>query len=222
MAALREELFPELACFQFRLDPEFLLDDARTVVVLGQRGAEPALLVVQRHQRAMHPFEHWIERQEAQCGGDGLVDRTFVDAALQLSRQHADGAVVQLFPLRRKPSIERRLVKVHALEQVANIGGCGLAQVCTRGVRGKLHEPERIDGNRRRIEAHRVRFGHDQWCRHIVERAADEGDRLAQTVSRLRRGDVTPEKRGEGIAAVCLQRAQREVRQERLCLVRTK
>ena len=171
MRSLAKNLLVKRFRLPLRLDAQLAREDAHTLLVLAKRGAAPAALRVQPHQRAMHRLLQRVERQQLQRGLHGRLTGVNLPLVREKLRERLQGQLTQPLALAQQPLLERRLVDRESAEQVALIDRAGLCERRRRALADQPLEGRGVDIHGARPQRQRVAVLLQR--RGIAQRPAD-------------------------------------------------
>ena len=204
--SLRLGRHPELA-------PQGL--DARPV--LPERGAAPALAVVQLYQRAVNGLLERIEREPAQGSIDRARHVSGLDLVIEEAAESRDRSLPQAIAFGPEPGLESRLVEDETLQEVARVQVRRLPKGFRRPDGERALEVLDVEVDAARVECDGAIVCDNAGLERVARGAAQDRQRLSKTLSRLLVCTVAPEQRRELVAGAASP-GDREVREERLSL----
>jgi hypothetical protein len=189
-------------------------------LILPERGAAPAELHVEAHERSVNGLLQGIERRELEAGLDGglgPINRALVG---QQARQGLERQLAQALALGEQPVLEGWLPDSEAGQEIAVIERGRLGKALGRGGGHRLLEVCHVDSDGARVEGDAVGFDPETVSSAGTDGSADAKQGLAERGAGLGLGALAPEEAGQLVTSVGLARRHGEVGDESLGLAR--
>jgi hypothetical protein len=160
-----------------------------------------------------------VDAEKLLAGRDRLLGGARFHLTPEELRHRGHRGLPETLACGRQPLVECAGLDGETVEQVPAVKRRGPRELVVRVPGGEPLEREHVDVHGVRLEPDDGRIAGDVVRGRAPQRRADREERLAQAVTRLLVGRVTPEQRGESLARVSLAGRQCEKRQQRLSLL---